>query len=88
LAITAFTEAEKLTAELASGAVSALRYLNTLLHMTTSSFLDYIRCVTCRRPCPVDGTMYVVNKTDELIPNIRLTVKGRKVLGEDVDKKA
>ncbi|KAK6046818.1 helicase protein [Cooperia oncophora] len=54
--------------------------IKNLRRMTTSSFLDYIRCVTCRRPCPVDGTMYVVNKTDELIPNIRLTVKFEQII--------
>ncbi|XGW30737.1 hypothetical protein V3C99_009586 [Haemonchus contortus] len=116
VAITAFTDAEKHSVELVSGALSSLRYLNTLLQesqsgvvvrdcpccyvpldgvwvvfpcahtvcstcfrklkiVVSSSEDKHLRCVTCRRPCPIDGTMYVVNKKDDLIPNIRLTVK-------------
>ncbi|KAK6036770.1 hypothetical protein COOONC_25725, partial [Cooperia oncophora] len=49
LAITAFTEAEKLTAELASGAVSALRYLNTLLQESQNGVV--VRdCPCCYAP--------------------------------------
>ncbi|VDO27383.1 unnamed protein product [Haemonchus placei] len=116
MAITNFTEAEKQSVESVSGALSSLRYLNTLLQesqsgvvirdcpccyvpldgvwvvfpcahtvcstcfrklklVVSSSEDKHLRCVTCRRPCPIDGTMYVVNKKDDLIPNIRLTVK-------------
>ncbi|WKY03622.1 hypothetical protein Q1695_004962 [Nippostrongylus brasiliensis] len=42
---------------------------------TISPGVNCILCVTCRRPCPVDGIMYVSNNRDDLIPNIHLTVK-------------
>ncbi|KAK5967039.1 hypothetical protein GCK32_008551, partial [Trichostrongylus colubriformis] len=78
--ISAFVEAEKKCVEMVSGALSSLRYLDTLLNVASSSTGNYLQCITCRRPCPVDGTMYVVNKNDELIPNTRLTVKFEKII--------
>ncbi|VDK57952.1 unnamed protein product [Cylicostephanus goldi] len=39
------------------------------------SLPNKVRCITCRQVFPVDATMYVVDKKDELIPGVRLTVK-------------
>ncbi|KAK6749536.1 hypothetical protein RB195_001882 [Necator americanus] len=39
-----------------------------------------VRCMSCRQVFPVDGTMYVVDKNDELVPGVRLTVKFEQII--------
>ncbi|VDO88614.1 unnamed protein product [Heligmosomoides polygyrus] len=77
-AMSDFIKAEEESVRAASTAVSSLRYLGTLRRVSVPS--TRVRCVTCRLSCSVDSTMYVSNGSDELIPNIRLTVKFDRII--------
>ncbi|KAL6739926.1 hypothetical protein Aduo_013323 [Ancylostoma duodenale] len=44
------------------------------------SHQNKVRCITCRQVFPIDATMYVVDKKDDLIPGVRLTVKFEQII--------
>ncbi|KIH46856.1 protein, SNF2 family, partial [Ancylostoma duodenale] len=78
IAIAIYDRTETVAAKALSSSLSALRYLNTLQRMP--SHQNKVRCITCRQVFPIDATMYVVDKKDDLIPGVRLTVKFEQII--------